>query len=140
MFETIAATLARSLGVALGASRRNRVMRRIRAYHALAAELEEKDPDSADALRDVAAKWVKRFARLEEASLARKFDPATFFPYLFFLAPGVVGSFYAWTREGWWTWPAIVLSAFWTFIVLSAAWSQFWETEQAEQAEESVAH
>jgi hypothetical protein len=126
--------MARVLGIAFGASRRKRVMGKIRAYDSLANDLEEKDPASASLLREVGSKWVQRLVEIEEASLARRFDFAALFPYLLFTALLVLGSYFAWTRHGWWTWPALLVCGFLGTLFIMAAWTEFWVPDHEEES------
>jgi hypothetical protein len=101
------------------------MIRRIRAYYVLANELEESDAASASVLREIGSKWVKRLAELEDASLARRFNPFELLSYVILVTPAVVGAFYAWTEPGWWTWPTLLLAGFWAVTLSLAAWTTF---------------
>jgi hypothetical protein len=60
-------------------------MQRIRAYYALADELEANDPDSAKVLRAVGAAWVERLSVVEMVAVRRRVEPGTLFGYLFLI-------------------------------------------------------
>jgi hypothetical protein len=131
----IAAVTAPVLGAAVRASRRNRLVGRVRTLHNLADEIEAHDTAGAAALRALAARRVQQLAEIEEQALRRRFDPAAPFAFALFVLPAALASFFAWKYKGWWTWPVLLISAAWTVIVIVAAWSQFWkEREVAEQA------
>jgi hypothetical protein len=135
----IAAVVAPVIGAAVRASRRSRLVARIRMLHALAAEIEPHDQAGADALRALAAQRVQQFTEIEQQALRRRFDPAAPFAFAVFILPAGLGSFFAWKYGGWWTWPVLFVSALWTAIVIAAAWSQFWtEHKAAEQADQQT--
>src|SRR5436305_7775864 len=104
--SALAALLGPLLGLAVRASRRNRMVGRIRTLNTLANDVAPNDPASAAVLRELVSKRVERLAALEHASLARRFDPAAPFAFVFFfILPAGIASYFAWTRSGWWTWP-----------------------------------
>jgi hypothetical protein len=132
VLETIAASMARTLGVAAGRSRRARYMQRIRAYHTLADELEPKNPDSAKTLREVAAAWVNRLSDLEMAALARRVEPGTVFGYLFLLGLDAIPAYFAVKYSGFWTWPVLILCGVIALLILITAYTQFMEVPSTE--------
>jgi hypothetical protein len=104
---------------AVRASRRSRLIARVRTLHALAAEIEPHDPAGANALRALPAERVQRLTEIEQQALRRRFDPAALFAYAVFILPAGLGSFFAWTYGGWWTWPVLIVSASYAAIVLA---------------------
>jgi hypothetical protein len=132
VLEAVAASMARTLGVAAGRSRRARYIQRIRAYQTLADELEPKDPDSARTLRAVGAAWVTRLSDLEMAALARRVEPGTVFGYLLLLGIDAIPAYFAFKYSGFWTWPVLILCGFIALLILGTAYSQFTEMPGAE--------
>ena len=129
-----AAVLGPLFGSALGATRRNRLVRRIRTYIALADQLEPHDAESAGVLREIASIRAGRLIALEHASLTRRVDPAALFAFALFILSAAIAAYFAWTRSGWWTWPVLLISGAWAAIVLAASRSEFWK-EREEIAE-----
>jgi hypothetical protein len=136
MFErlivAIAAVLAPLFGSALGTSRRNRLLSRVRAYNELAGALEEHNPDRAATVRGLVDELTERLVTEERAVLARRFEIAGLFALALFLVPVAVGSYFAWTRRGWWTWPVLIVAGTWAVLVLAATWDQIWTQPEPE--------
>jgi hypothetical protein len=109
-------------GLGVRASRRNRLLGRIRTYTELADDLEPKDAASAAVLRQLVSETVQRLATTDRAALARKFDAGTFIAFLLFLSPSVVGFVVSLPPQAWWDWFVLGLSAAWTLIVIAALW------------------
>lgn len=123
--------IATALGLAVGASRRNRLISRVRAYNGLAAEVEPRNPTAARALDEVASELVDRLTVTERKALRRTFEPAYVLALALLLVPAGIASYFAWTNSGWWTWPVIVLSILWTMLWVMGSWGQFWTEHEA---------
>jgi hypothetical protein len=136
VLERVIVVVASVVGAALAAgvlsSRRTRLLSRVRAYNALAGELEPHDSASAASVRQHVTAAVEQLMAMERAALTRRFDPGGVVAALLLIAPVGVASYFAWTHRGWWTWPALVWSAIWTVIVIAATKDQIWTQPEHE--------
>jgi hypothetical protein len=117
----------------------SRLLSRVRAYNELAGELEEHHPERAAAARELVDELTERLMTDERAALSRRFEISGLFAAALFLVPAAVGSYFAWTHRGWWTWPALIVAGSWTVLVLAATREQIWtqpehESEQTPSA------
>ena len=94
LISAAAVVLAPLLGSAFRASRRNRLVGRVRTFITLADDVEAHDPASATALRQLASKGVEQFIALERVALDRRFDPAAPFAFAIVLSPAAIASYF----------------------------------------------
>jgi hypothetical protein len=116
--------LGPAIASALGASRRSRLVTRARAYSELADKIEAHDPDGAAAVRQLVAELTERVVAQERASLGRRIEVAGVVAWALFIAPAAIGSYFAWTRPGPWTWPVLLVSVAWAVLCTAAAWGE----------------
>jgi hypothetical protein len=131
--KVLAALGAPALGLAIRASRGNRLLARIHSYVQLAKELDRFDPESAAEVRDLAKQTARQLVEAERASLARRFDPAAVFATLLVLVPGA--ALFAWsvTVDEWWKWPLICAAVGWALVVTVAGWQSAWRPHDPDE-------
>jgi Flp pilus assembly protein TadB len=132
----VAALAAQALGLTRWASRRNRLVNRIRSYVQLADDLEAHDPEGAALVRDLAKPFVRQLVEAERKSAGRRLDWAAVATWLLLVGPAVGFAVWAWMHGEWWKWLALVFSALWALIWSVAAWTQLWKPHEAEVADE----
>lgn len=108
--------LAPALAASIGASRRNRLRRRVTNYVKLANDLEAGDPASAKRIRGVVSETVEQLADLERRALHRRIDPWAIVTLLFLTVPSIAVAVWAWTWNSGWRWLVIVIAVLWTLI------------------------
>jgi hypothetical protein len=118
------------VGLALQASRRQRLVDRIRTYTELAKEFEESEAETARGLRRLAKKTAGRLIETEEASLDRQFEPIAVVAFFLLAAPGLAGLLLLWPLDEWWRWVLIIASALWVLLIAAVTKEQLWKPNQ----------
>lgn len=138
LLPLLAPLLAPVVAWLVGASRRNRLRRRVNQYVQLANDLQEHDPESADLVRGLLAETVEKLVFLEQKALRRRFQPSSFIAVVVLVVPSVAVLVWAATWDTPWKWLVIVLTALWTVVWGGVGLSQLFSLETDEQEAEGA--
>jgi type II secretory pathway component PulL len=118
------------VGLAIKASRRNRLRSQVETYTELAATVEPHDAASAQRIRQLVRDTIDELLEAEHAALRRRFDTSNLIAILFVAVPSITAIIWAWPRDEWWRWLIILVAAFLVLVALIGGGSQLWKTRE----------
>jgi hypothetical protein len=120
------------VGLALRASRRSRLLKRVEEYRNLAEQLRATDQATATELDALQRETVHALVRMDKRTLHRRVDPSAVLALLFLLAPAAAGFVLALGWDSAWKWPALIFAGLWFVVWLGVGLTQLWKEGEEE--------